>query len=165
MAVHRHHVRIYYEDTDFSGRVYHGAYVRFLERGRSEFLRAAGLDHHALGTTTRPLFFTLSALDVRFHAPAGIDDMVTVETAAEGPIRAAARMDQAIRRDGTLLVTALATLCLIDGAGKPVRPPEAVRRVLSGAAGTAAPAGQGGPDQLDDRTARRSQRPDVGEGR
>ena len=73
-------VRVYFEDTDFSGRVYHGAYIRFLERGRSELIRAAGLDHRALADQAKPVYFTLRRIDVSFHAPAVIDDLVRVET-------------------------------------------------------------------------------------
>lgn len=120
-------VRVYFEDTDFSGRVYHGAYIRFLERGRSELLRASGLDHRALADQDRPVYFTLRRIDVGFHAPAVIDDLVRVETTPVEAGRANFLLDQAIIRGDTRLVSARAELCLIDAAGRPQRPSPAVR--------------------------------------
>lgn len=124
-------VRVYFEDTDFSGRVYHGAYIRFLERGRSELIRAAGLDHRALADQAKPVYFTLRRIDVSFHAPAVIDDLVRVETTPVASGRANFLLDQAIVRGDTRLVTARADLCLIDAAGRPQRPSPQVRAALA----------------------------------
>ena len=67
-------VRIYYEDTDFTGLVYHGAYVRFFERGRSDFLRAAGIGHAELLDGERPLAFVVSRMTLEFVRPARMAD-------------------------------------------------------------------------------------------
>src|ERR1700709_2251409 len=67
-------VRTYYEDTDFTGVVYHGAYVRFFERGRTDFLRLAGVNHAALLQRPDPLAFTVTRLAVDFRRAARIDD-------------------------------------------------------------------------------------------
>jgi acyl-CoA thioester hydrolase len=123
-------VRVYFEDTDFSGRVYHGAHIRFLERGRTETLRAAGIDHKSLAARDDPLYFALRALDVRFLGPAVIDDLLEVETVPAGEARAAFVLRQRILRDGAPIVTARAELCLVDGRGRPRRPPAAVRAAL-----------------------------------
>lgn len=136
-----HAVRVYFEDTDFSGRVYHGAFIRFLERGRTEFLRAAGLDHRALAAADPPLYFTLRRIDVAFHAGAAIDDLLTVTTEPREAGRAVFVVGQAIVRDGACIVEARAELCLIDAAGRPRRPPAAVRAALL----PAAPPAAGGP--------------------
>jgi acyl-CoA thioester hydrolase len=124
-------VRVYFEDTDFSGRVYHGAYVRFLERGRTEFLRAAGLDHRTLAAADPPLFFTLRRLELEFRAAAAIDDLLSVTAAPLGEGRASFLMRQTVLRGGEILVEARAELCLIDAAGRPRRPPAAVRAALA----------------------------------
>ncbi|ORE91535.1 tol-pal system-associated acyl-CoA thioesterase [Stappia sp. 22II-S9-Z10] len=124
-------IRVYFEDTDFSGRVYHGAFIRFLERGRTELLRASGLDHAALAARTPPLFFTLRRIDVTFHGPAVIDDLLTVDTTPIEAGRANFLLDQAIKVGERRIVSAQAELCLIDDRGRPQRPPDAVRAALS----------------------------------
>ena len=70
-------VRVYFEDTDFSGVVYHGSYIRFMERGRSDFLRLLGVGHHALdsGEHGESLAFAVRKLVVDFLKPARIDDL------------------------------------------------------------------------------------------
>jgi len=129
--MNRHPVRVYFEDTDFTGRVYHGAFVRFLERGRSEFLRAAGIDHAALAAAEPARFFTLRTIAMTFRAPASIDELLAVETRpAAGSGRATFRFDQRVVREAVTLVEAAVELCLIDAAGRPVRPPAALSRAL-----------------------------------
>jgi len=128
-----HEIRVYFEDTDFTGRVYHGALIRFLERGRTEALRAAGIDHSALARRDPPLWFTLRNIAVTFHAAAVIDDVLLVETTpadAEGA-RAAIVLDQRIVRGDATIATARVELCLIDDGGRPRRPPADVRAALS----------------------------------
>ncbi|MCF3933499.1 thioesterase family protein [Acuticoccus sp. M5D2P5] len=127
----RFDIRLYFEDTDFTGRVYHGAYVRFLERGRTEWLRVAGIDHAELANRTPPLFFTLRSLSLTFHAPAMIDDLITVVSTSAGERRVAFLVEQTVWRGETKLVTGMAELCLIDPAGRPMRPPQGVRDALS----------------------------------
>lgn len=123
-------VRVYFEDTDFSGRVYHGAYVRFLERGRTEHLRAGGLDHRALADGDPALFFTLRRLDIRFTGAAGIDDLLTVRTALGARGRASVNMLQTIVRDDAVIVRAAVELCVIDESGRPRRLPGDVVRAI-----------------------------------
>ena len=76
-------MRVYYEDTDFTGVVYHGAYVRFFERGRSDFLRLIGIHHAELAAMTPALAFVITRLDLRYHRPARIDDALWVRTTWE----------------------------------------------------------------------------------
>jgi acyl-CoA thioester hydrolase len=72
-------VRVYYEDTDFSGRVYHASYLRFLERGRTEWLRRGGFAHRELAETSG-VAFAVRSLQIEFLAPAAMDDLLRVET-------------------------------------------------------------------------------------
>src|SRR5918994_7753507 len=81
-GVHRFPVRVYYEDTDFSGAVDHASYLRFLERGRTEFLRLAGIDQSALHAGGAGLHFAVRRLSIDYHRPARMDDVLTVETRA-----------------------------------------------------------------------------------
>ncbi len=80
---HELDLRVYYEDTDFSGRVYHASYLRFMERGRTEWLRALGFEHGAL-SGEQGLFFAVRGLEIEYLAPAAIDDLLRVETRLTG---------------------------------------------------------------------------------
>ena len=73
-------VRVYYEDTDFTGLVYHANYVRYLERGRSDCLRLMGIGHADLLDGDRPMAFVVSTLELKFLKPARIDDALVVRT-------------------------------------------------------------------------------------
>ena len=79
--IHNLLVRVYYEDTDFSGVVYHANYLRFAERGRSEFLHACGIHHSDLFSRPDPLAFTVVNMNIDFLAPAKIDDRLAVISA------------------------------------------------------------------------------------
>jgi acyl-CoA thioester hydrolase len=113
-------VRVYFEDTDFSGVVYHGSYVRFLERGRTEFLRALGIGHDALdkGAHGERLAFAVRRMAIEFLKPARIDEVVEVETRPREVTGARGILAQAIRRGSDVLVTAEATVALISDEGK-----------------------------------------------
>lgn len=124
---HRFQIRVYFEDTDFTARVYHGAFVRFLERGRTEMLRATGLDHARLAASDPPAFFTLRGMTLRFHGPALIDDELTVVTRSLAPPRATINLAQEIYRADALLVEATVELCVINAEGRPMRPSAAIR--------------------------------------
>ena len=120
-------VRIYFEDTDFSGVVYHGSYVRFLERGRTDFLRLAGIGHDALdkgvhgGTHGEALAFTVRRMAIEFLKPARIDEIV----GARGVL------GQTIRRGAEILVTAEVTVALVNAAGRPRRFPKTMVEALT----------------------------------
>jgi acyl-CoA thioester hydrolase len=130
---HRLPVRVYFEDTDFSGVVYHGALIRFLERGRSDFLRLLGIHHAALaaGRYGEPLFFAVRDLSVRFVRPARIDDLVEVATAPRRLTAARITLAQAITRAGEPIAEASVEVVLIDTAGRPRRLPPAMREKLA----------------------------------
>ncbi|WP_226636258.1 YbgC/FadM family acyl-CoA thioesterase [Brevundimonas poindexterae] len=132
-------VRIYYEDTDFTGLVYHGNYVRFFERGRSDFLRAAGIGHADLLDGDRPLAFVVSKMALEFLRPARIDDALQVLTTYETMKGPRMQIDQRIVRDGELLCRASVEAVCIRPDGRPARPTprliEAVRPWLAPAEG------------------------------
>ena len=122
-------VRVYYEDTDFSGSVYHGAYVRFLERGRSDFLRRIGISHGDLAKDG--LHFAVSEMNLSFFRAARIDDVVEVATGIAEVRGARVILDQAVLRGGERLVEARVIVALIDRQGRPKRFPDKVREPLS----------------------------------
>lgn len=122
-------VRVYYEDTDFSGFVYHANYLRFLERGRSEFLRELGIHHRSL-FEGEALGFVVQAMDIAFRKPALMDDELRVETHLLEVRGASARMEQRVLRGGEVLVAALVRVALVR-EGRPARFPEDLRAKLS----------------------------------
>ncbi len=120
-------IRIYYEDTDFSGFVYHGAYVRFFERGRSEFIRDMGIHHTQMlaGAYGSPSFFVVRHMDITFHAPAMMDDMLEVRTSIHQRTGTRLILQQAIYRGERRLVSAqVEVLCLNSTTHKPIRLPK-----------------------------------------
>lgn len=120
---HQLPVRVYYEDTDFTGLVYHANYVRFCERGRSDFLRAAGVDHTSLLDRPDPCAFVIVTLNLKFHAAARIDDALLVRTTYDIIKGPRLMISQRITRGETLLLTAEVEAACITGDGRPRRPP------------------------------------------
>lgn len=127
-------VRVYYEDTDFTGVVYHAAYLKFAERGRSDFLRLCGIHHSELasGTHGEPLAFAVRHMEIDFHAPARIDDLLEVATRLQDARGARIVLAQEVRRAGVLLFAAAVTVAVISPEGRPRRLPEALAARLSG---------------------------------
>lgn len=117
--------RVYFEDTDFSGLVYHARYLHFFERGRSDYMRLLGVLHSELAADD--LVFTVKTMALDFKNPARIDDILTIATEPEVIGGARIRLRQAIRRGETLLVTAAVEVVLVNAGGKPQRLPLAVR--------------------------------------
>ncbi|MBD8876869.1 tol-pal system-associated acyl-CoA thioesterase [Labrenzia polysiphoniae] len=118
-------VRVYYEDTDFTGIVYHGAYVQFFERGRSDFLRLANIHHSELkaGVDGASLAFAVRKMNIEFFKPATIDDVLEVRTVLEEQKGARIALRQEILREGTLLVSADVLVAVITEDGRPTRLP------------------------------------------
>jgi acyl-CoA thioester hydrolase len=114
---HRFGVQVYYEDTDFSGVVYHASYLRFLERGRTEFLRALGIHHKAIfaGGGAEGFHFVVRAMTLDFLKPALMDDVLLVETRTQAIGGASIEMAQAILRGGESLVTAKVRIAVVSG--------------------------------------------------
>lgn len=124
-APHCFGVRVYYEDTDFSGFVYHASYLRFFERARTEFLRSLGIEHRAAFANggEGSYHFVVRAMSIDFLKPAVMDDQLLVETGCETMSGAAIQMVQKIRRGEEVLVTASVKVAIVSG-GKARRIPQ-----------------------------------------
>jgi acyl-CoA thioester hydrolase len=131
----RHHmqVRVYYEDTDFSGIVYHANYLRFMERGRTNHLRLMGAEQRALfaeaETETPGFAFVVRSMRIDFHRPARMDDVLDVATWPVAVKGASITLAQEVRRGGELLVKAEVRVAFIsDGRAQPI--PKSLRMLL-----------------------------------
>jgi acyl-CoA thioester hydrolase len=120
----RHHLlRVYYEDTDAGGVVYYANYLKYLERGRTEFLRALGFEQRQLAEDTS-LAFAVRSLNAEYLRPARLDDQLEVLTAIEALGRAQVTFAQSIRRgDEALLTATVRVACLDLEKGKPAAIP------------------------------------------
>jgi acyl-CoA thioester hydrolase len=116
-------VRIYYEDTDFTGVVYHANYLRYFERGRSDFLRVAGVSHQKLLERADPAAFTVVRMTVDFKRAARIDDALHVRTVYERVKGPRLFIRQRILRAEELIAAAEVEAACIDLAGRPRKPP------------------------------------------
>ncbi len=130
-GIHVRPVRIYYEDTDFSGIVYHANYLRYLERGRSDCLRLMGIHHHELMALEPPIAWTIIRMEIDFLRPARIDDILDVKTAYTKVTGARLFGSQVItRRDDELIRADIQAAC-ITNTGKPTRIPANIREIIS----------------------------------
>jgi len=133
----RHHmqVRVYYEDTDFSKLVYHANYLRFMERGRTNYLRLLGTDHRALFEETQdeaPGFaFVVRSMEIDFFKPAFMDDVLEIITAPIEVKGASIKLLQQCRRDDDLIVEARVRVAFVSG-GKAQRIPKPLRTAMGG---------------------------------
>ncbi len=123
-------VRVYFENTDAGGVVYHAEYLKFLERARTEWLRHLGFDHQALARNHR-IVFVVSQAAVEFLKPARLDDSVSVSVQLESLGKVRCVFTQEVRRDDDLLVRAKITVACVTGENfKPAEIPEALRRKM-----------------------------------
>ncbi len=123
-------IRVYYEDTDLSGVVYHANYLRYMERGRTEFFRLAGVSKMASLDDDEPTAWTLRHASLEFHRPARLEDQLEVRSTC--PLLTGARMQavQKIYCGDALLVSGKVEACMMTLGGKPRRIPQAVREKL-----------------------------------
>jgi len=134
----RHHVipvRVYFEDTDFSGLVYHASYLRWCERGRSDYLRLVGNEHRTLiegSGSAEPAAFVVRRMRLEYLKPARIDDVLEVETRVAEVKGAALNLAQRVLRDGTVLFEAEVLVVLVSVSGKPQRLSQRLRAGLAG---------------------------------
>ena len=129
--MHRHPVRVYYEDTDAGGIVYHANYLKFAERARSEWVRALGLDQKRL-REERGLIIVVRRMEVDFLRPALYDDLLEVTTTLRGLGGARIELDQAVLRGDEKLFTAAVTLVCVGADGRAARLPVDLRTLLGG---------------------------------
>jgi acyl-CoA thioester hydrolase len=128
------HVRVYFEDTDFTGIVYHANYLRFMERGRTNHLRLLGANHRALfeeaERETPGFAFVVRSMQIEFLKPARMDDVLEVETEPEQVKGASITLHQRIRRGEELLIEAHVRVAFVcDGRAKPI--PKPLRQAMS----------------------------------
>jgi acyl-CoA thioester hydrolase len=119
---HRFPVRVYFEDTDLSGVVYHANYLRYMERARSDMLRLAGIDQrgaHEAGEGA----YAVSALAIRYRRPARLDDALVVVTRLTEVRAASVDIHQRVMRGAEILTEAEVTAALVGASGKPKRQP------------------------------------------
>ncbi len=120
---HELELRVYYEDTDFSGRVYHASYLRFMERGRTEWLRALGFEHGAL-SGEQGLVFAVRGLQIEYLASAVMDDLLHIETRLTGIRGAVIEFEQLILRRGERITEARVRVVALKNGRATRAPPE-----------------------------------------
>lgn len=126
---HRFPLRVYYEDTDLAGIVYYANYLKFIERGRSEWVREMGVDQAAM-KRDEGVVFAVRRVEADYHKPAHYDDQLEVTTEVETVTGARLVVRQTVERGGEVLFTALVTIVAIAETGAPARLPAAFRRNL-----------------------------------
>src|SRR5438552_108630 len=131
---HHMQIRIYYEDTDFSNFVYHASYLRFMERGRTNYLRLLGADHRALFEETKsetPGFaFVVRSMTLDFFKPAFMDDVLEIVTTPKEVKGASITLLQQCRRGDDLIVEARVRVAFVSG-GKAQRIPKPLRVAMA----------------------------------
>jgi len=130
---HRLAVRVYFEDTDFSGLVYHTSYLRWCERGRSDFLRLLGIGHSALANGAfagEPCAFAVRRINADFLKSARIDDILEVHTSAGAVTKASITLKQTIAREAEAIFRLEAQCVLIAASGRLLRLPAALSSLL-----------------------------------
>ena len=121
-------LRVQYEDTDFSGFVYHANYLKFCERARSDFVRQKGIDQHANFSGPKRTTFVVRRMDCNFLRPARFGDDLSVDTDFKEIVGARFEAFQQIKRGEEVLFTAAVTVVLVDGTGRPRRcPPDMLK--------------------------------------
>ena len=129
-GVHAFPVRVYFEDTDLTGIVYHANYLRFMERARTEMLRALGIEQQAL-LTAADGYYSVYDLQITYVAPARLDDMLTVRSCVAQVRAAATVIGQDIWRGGSQLTRGRVTAAWLGMNGRPQRQPRAWARRFS----------------------------------
>lgn len=127
--------RVYYEDTDFSGFVYHARYLHFFERGRTDYIRLLGVSQGALHGKSDPadaVAFVVRRMEIDFKSPARMDDVLTIIT-KPGEVRGARMMlEQSILRGDDVLAAAAVTVAVVNGLGRARRLPDALLARFTG---------------------------------
>lgn len=127
--IHRIPVRVYYEDTDLAGIVYYANYLKFIERGRTDWLRDLGVDQGAL-KDREGVVFAVRRLEADYLSPARFDDLLAVETDVRQMTAARILVDQRVLRGDAVLFAARVTLACLSARGRPLRIPAALRKAI-----------------------------------
>lgn len=125
-------VRVYFEDTDFAGVVYHANFLKFCERGRSDFIRLLGIHHQELADpkSGAPSVFVVRKVEIDFLRPGRLDDVLEVVTSCTEIGGASLTLTQEVRRGESVLTRAIVTVVLVSSAGKPQRIGSLIRGAL-----------------------------------
>jgi acyl-CoA thioester hydrolase len=125
-------IRVYFEDTDCAGVVYHANFLKFCERGRSDFIRLLGIEHQGLANPAQgePAVFVVRRVEIDYLKPGRMDDVLEVVTSCAEIGSASLKLAQDVRRDGTLIARALVSVVLVSRNGKPQRLGQLVRDAL-----------------------------------
>lgn len=134
---HRWPIRVYYEDTDLAGIVYYANYLRFIERARSEMVRAAGVDQVAMKALG--LVFAVRRIEADYLSPARYDDQIEVRTTLSALKGASFDMAQEVWRGETLLFRAAVSIVVLGETGRPARLPAELRAQVARLAADAGP--------------------------
>ncbi len=129
MTVHRYPVRVYYEDTDMGGIVYHANYLRYIERARSDWVRQLGNDQNAMRDAG--IVWVVRRIEAEYLATAKFEDELTVETTMREISGVRLTMDQLVKRGDQVIFTASVTAVCMNAAGKPVRLPAEIRALIA----------------------------------
>jgi acyl-CoA thioester hydrolase len=116
-------IRVYFEDTDCAGVVYHANFLKFCERARSDFVRLLGIEHQGLANPAQgePAVFVVRRVEIDYLKPGRMDDVLEVVTSCAEIGNASLKLAQDVRRDGTLIARALVSVVLVSRSGKPQR--------------------------------------------
>ena len=125
-------IRVYFEDTDCAGVVYHANFLKFCERGRSDFIRLLGIEHQGLANPAQgePAVFVVRRVEIDYLKPGRMDDVLEIVTSCAEIGSASLVLQQDVRRDGTLIVSARVSVVLVSQAGKPQRLGAIIRGAL-----------------------------------
>lgn len=125
-------VRVYFEDTDCAGVVYHANFLKFCERGRSDFIRLLGIEHQGLADPEQgePSVFVVRRVEIDYLKPGRMDDVLEIVTSCVEIGSASLVLQQDVRRDGTLIARAKVSVVLVSRAGKPQRLGAIIRGAL-----------------------------------
>ncbi|MFV0514478.1 MAG: tol-pal system-associated acyl-CoA thioesterase [Jhaorihella sp.] len=128
--IHRFAIRVYYEDTDMGGIVYHANYLRYIERARSDWVHRLGNDQNAM--RDGGIVWVVRRIEAEYLATARFRDELLVETTIQSLTNARLTMDQLVSRDGVPVFRARVTAVCMNAAGKPVRLPPEIRALKDG---------------------------------
>jgi len=125
-------VRIYFEDTDFAGHVYHANYLKFCERGRTDFIRLLGIEHQSVANpeSGEPAVFVVRRVEIDYLKPARLDDVLEVITRCAEIGGASLTLDQEVRRGDAVIARAKVIVVLVGATGKPQRMGSLIRGAL-----------------------------------
>ena len=126
---HYYPVHIFYEDTDFSGIVYHANYLRYFERARSSFLNLLNITHADLWTNLE-IVFTIRKFSIEYKSPARIDEQIIIETTYDKITAARLLISQRCLKEKQLITSANCEAACISKFGKPIRVPKEIREKL-----------------------------------